>query len=151
YWIILTSACTIGTTVALACADDWGPENGNSNFTPEIFVDNNYSPFFYSGQFYYGIGHDETHLTRWNETNISEWSTWLNGTMTNEQVGYLLDMPGQATLDSAMAWPLPRPNLRPARLAGVIPNMKFIRFIKYLQYAKKCEAFALTPILPAWE
>ena len=46
YWITLTSALTISTAVVLACAGDWGPEYGTSNFTPEIFVDSAYSPFF---------------------------------------------------------------------------------------------------------
>ena len=48
--IALISACILGTAIALACTDDWGPEYSTSNFTPEIFVANAYSPFFYSNQ-----------------------------------------------------------------------------------------------------
>ncbi|GGA91073.1 hypothetical protein [Puia dinghuensis] len=149
-WIILTSACTIAATIVLACAD-MGPEYGTSNFTPEIFVDSAYSPFFYSNQFYYGIGHDEAHITRWKYDNIGDWGAWLDKTLSYETLDYLLDTASEATLDSAKAWFLAKPEYRPACLSAARLTPKLIAFIHYLAYAKKCEAFALTPIIPAWE
>ena len=137
YWITLTSLCTIGATVVLACAGDWGPEYGTSSFTPQAFVDSAYSPFFYSNQFYYGIGHDEDHINRWKAANIADWTAWLNKTLTPQLVDYFLNTAGPGSLDSAITH----------YKAGDRPAL----FIKYLSYAKKCEAFALNPIQQAWE
>jgi hypothetical protein len=157
YWIILTSACTIGATVALACAGDWGPEYGTSNFTPEIFVDSSYSPFFYSEQFYYGINHDEGHLTRWKYDNIGDWGAWLGkGVARYEELDYLLDSADSATIDSTIAWldgqrPAPPSSFAAYRILVNRSNKKVPAFFRYLRVAKQCEAFALTPIVPFWE
>ncbi|MBS1606219.1 MAG: hypothetical protein JST42_26410, partial [Bacteroidetes bacterium] len=101
YWLILTSV--IITAVALACAGDYGEEYGTSNFTPQVFVDTVYSPFFYSWQFYYGIGHDESHITRFNSSNTKEWSAWLGAAASPETIDYLLNTATGASIDSAAA------------------------------------------------
>jgi hypothetical protein len=137
FWIILISACTVSTAIVLACAGDWGPEYGTSNFTPEIFVDSAYSPFFYSGQFYYGIGHDEAQTTRWKYDLIPEWNSWLNKALSWEKVDYLLNTAGPAAIDSAAK--------------SSPPGKKVIDFFHYLRLAKQCEAFSLTPIPSSWE
>lgn len=103
YWIILISASCVSTGVVLACADEWD-DYGVSNFTPEAFVDSAYSPFFYSDQFYYGIGHDEAHISRFNNSNAAEWSAWLGGKAGIRELGILLDSTGAATIDSAATW-----------------------------------------------
>jgi hypothetical protein len=137
FWIILISACTISTAIALACAGDWGPEYGTSNFTPEAFVDSAYSPFFYSNQFYYGINYDEGQITRWKSDNIADWNNWLNKTLPKETLDYLLNTASAIAVDSA---------------AKTSPsNQKVAAFFHYLNLAKKCEAFSLTPIFQPWE
>ncbi|HLZ85636.1 MAG TPA: hypothetical protein VKQ52_00295 [Puia sp.] len=157
YWIILTSLCTVGTTIALACAGDWGPEYGTSNFTPEVFVDSAYSPFFYSSQFYYGIGHDEAHITRWKYDNIGDWGDWLGKGVTSvEELDYLLDTADTATIDNAIDWLSGRRSTLPATLSAYHlftnrNNKKVAAFFHYLHLAKKCETFSLTPILQPWE
>ena len=157
YWIILTSACTIGSTIALACAGDWGPEYGTSSFTPEVFVDSAYSPFFYSQQFYYGINHDETHITRWKYENIGDWAEWLGKSAARyEELDYLLDSARTPLIDHAITWfagssPTPPDILSKYRLCSDRNNKKALAFLQYLLLAKKCEAFSLDPILQAWE
>jgi hypothetical protein len=137
FWIILISACTVSTAIVLACAGDWGPEYGTSNFTPEIFVDSAYSPFFYSDQFYYGIGHDEAQITRWKYDLIPEWNSWLNKALSREQVDFLLNTAGPQAIDSA---------------AKTSPtSKKAADFFHYLRLAKQCEAYSLTPIPAPWE
>ncbi|HXB09911.1 MAG TPA: hypothetical protein VNW04_22460 [Puia sp.] len=156
-WIILTSACTIGSTVALACAGDWGPEYGTSSFTPEVFVDSSYSPFFYSEQFYYGISHDETHITRWKYENIGDWGEWLGkSTSRYEELDYLLDSAQTPLITRAVDWftgagPTLPDTLSKYRLCSDKRNKKALAFLNYLLVAKKCEAFSLNPILQAWE
>jgi len=134
YWLILTSI--IITAVALACAGDYGEEYGTSNFTPQVFVDTAYSPFFYSWQFYYGIGHDENHITRFNNTNTKEWSAWLGAPASQKTIDYLLNSATNAAIDSAAI--------------AQTTDKKLKSFLDYLRLAKKCEAFSLTTI-DHWE
>ncbi|MBS1659434.1 MAG: hypothetical protein JST68_00140 [Bacteroidetes bacterium] len=134
YWLILTSACCISTAVVLACADSG--EYMTSSFTPEIFVDEAYSPFFYSELFYYGIGHDEDQLIRFNNSNVQEWSSWLGKTVKPETLQYLLTTASSKAIDSG---------------ATRSSDPKSKAFFSYLQLAKKCEAFSLTPISRPWD
>ncbi|HEY4291000.1 MAG TPA: hypothetical protein VGN00_28055 [Puia sp.] len=136
YWIILISACCISTGIVLACAGDNGPEYGTSNFTPEVFVDSAYSPFFYSYQFYYGINYDENHITRFNRTNVQEWAAYIGKPAMTSTLDYLLNHAGTTSVDSALA--------RPAA------DKRTQAFLDYLKLAKRSEAFALTPI-ERWE
>ncbi|WP_281227618.1 hypothetical protein [Flavobacterium aquiphilum] len=73
-----------------ACADgDWG-WSFDSNFTPETFVDKSYSPLFLSADFFYGIGYDTEHTTRFNEENIKDWSTYLEGKINEKDLAFFL-------------------------------------------------------------
>jgi len=73
-----------------ACADgDWG-WSFDSNFTPETFVDKSYSPLFLSADFFYGIGYDNEHTTRFNEENIKDWSTYLEGKINEKDLAFFL-------------------------------------------------------------
>ncbi len=153
-WIILISACFVSTAIALACAGDWDPEYGASNFTPEIFVDSTYSPFFYSNLFYYGINYDDTHLTRWNTRNIQDWTTWLGKTARPEEVGFLLDTANITTIGQALDWMNGKRPVSPLPYCHLLTDKKdkkITAFLLYLHLAKKCEAFSLTPIRYAWE
>ena len=157
YWITLTSLFTIGATIVLACAGDWGPEYGTSSWTPQVFVDSAYSPFFYSNQFYYGIGHDEDHITRWRYENISDWGQWLGkATGRYEELAYLLDTADLATIGGMTAFVTGRSPLPPAPVAhfGLLRSpidKKAVAFLRYLDVAKRCESFALNPIRQPWE
>jgi len=156
WWIALSSACLLGTAIALACADDWGPEYGTSNFTPEIFVANAYSPFFYSNQYYYGIGHDEAQFTRWNEANSDDWSPWLGNHPPAQELNYLLDTANATKINEAAAWQdgrrttLPQP-LTTFHLFNSRSNKQVAAFLHYLTLDKKAEAFSLIPIRYPWE
>jgi len=154
-WIILISASSISTAVVLACADGY-EGYGVSNFTPEAFVDSTYSPFFYSDQFYYGIGHDEAHITRFNNSNTGEWSAYLGGKAPVRELSLLLDSTDGPTIDSAAAWfyqdkaPIPA-TLKTFRLLDDRTDRKTASFFRYLRLAKQCETFSLTPIPSFWE
>lgn len=156
YWITLISLCTIGATIVLACVDDWGPEYGTSSFTPEVFVDSAYSPFFYSNQFYYGINYDDKQITRWNAVNNAEWSGWLGNTAPAGEISFLLDSADAPTISSLAAYATGQTFTAPAQAARfrILQNRgdkKVIAFFRYLDLAKKCEAFSLTPIDQPWE
>ncbi|MEO5682667.1 MAG: hypothetical protein ABIQ88_08495 [Chitinophagaceae bacterium] len=151
-WIALISGCGIGTGIALACAGGWGEEYGTSNFSPEIFVDSAYSPFFYSDQFYYGIGHDQSQQVRFNNSNIKEWSAYLNKQVSNTELRYLLETASVAAVDSAARYMSGKNKLLSAYLPSLKDkNKRVAAFIDYLQLARQCEAFSLNEISNDWE
>lgn len=125
FWIGLISLPVIAGGIALACADGWGPDYGTSNFAPETFVDSVYQPFFYSDLFYYGINYDINHNKRFNNSNVEEWTAWLENKVPAADVEYLL------LYDTAIKLP---------------PSKKVTDFLAYLSLAKKCEAFALNDL-----
>jgi hypothetical protein len=156
YSIILISICVIGTGVALACAGDAGPEYGTSNFTPEVFVDSAYSPFFYSINFYYGIGHDENHDMRFNTSNIAEWSGYFSNKYPSAGFLYLLELSPASSIDSAASWlngnisVLPD-SLKSLNLFSNRNDKKVKAFIHYLSLAKSSEDFAANNRVNSWD
>ncbi|WP_300487497.1 hypothetical protein, partial [Flavobacterium sp.] len=58
-WLLSCSLLAgVAYTVIYACADgDWG-YNYQSSFAPEAYVDESYSPLFYSGDMFY-TGYDD--------------------------------------------------------------------------------------------
>ena len=75
-----------------ACADsgDWGIEF-DTNFTPETFVDKSYAPLFLSTDFFfYGIGFDDIHNSRFNDEIVQDWSDFLKGKMDDKTVKFFL-------------------------------------------------------------
>ncbi|HEX6429880.1 MAG TPA: hypothetical protein VF008_19435, partial [Niastella sp.] len=155
YVITLISPLIIGTGIVLACAGDWGPDYGTSNFTPEAFVDSGYKPFFYSNLFYYGISHDVQHDRRFNEANINDWSTFLGISGPRTEMEYLLLTASSASTDSmagylngkSKALPLTMQSFQLFRKS----NKKATAFITYLSHAKKCEAFAVNNLDYEWD
>lgn len=140
YWIILISACCASTGIILACADGWGEEYGVSNFSPEIFVANAYSPFFYSWQFYYGIGHDDQQDSRFNNNNVGEWKTFLQNQLPTAELQYLLEKAGTAAIDSAEK--VNNKNTGAKKLQA---------FFAYLRLAKEAESFSLNNLVNRWD
>lgn len=78
-----------GTIYACGGGDDWG-WSFDSNFTPETFVDKSYSPLFLSSDFFYGIGFDSEHSTRFNSANIKDWSEYLEGKINEKDLTFFL-------------------------------------------------------------
>lgn len=155
YVITLISSLAIGTGIVLACAGDWGPEYGDSSFTPEAFVDSAYRPFFYSEVFYYGIGHDTQHDTRFNEANINDWSTYLNNATPRKELEFLLVNATAETIDSLADYHTGKLKTLPltARSFSLFrkSDKKVADFIRYLSLAKKSEAFAVNNLEYAWD
>ena len=155
-WIALISCCCIGTGIALACAGDWGEEYGTSNFSPEVFVDSAYTPFFYSQQFYYKIGHDEIQDSRFNDQNLIEWSAFFSNQVNKDELQYLLEKATPGSIDSTADFIAQKTTTIPASLQAFNllkqkNNNRLPSFISYLQLAKKSEAFALNNITGSWD
>ena len=156
FWISLISICCIGTGIAIACAGGWDEEYGSSNFSPELFVDSAYSPFFLSDQFYYKIGHDENHDTRFNNANIKEWDSFLQNNARHEEIAFFLQEARASAIDSALLFIAGKKTALPAAmqsfsLFSTNTNKKLVAFLSYLQLAKKAEDFAVNNFKYSWD
>jgi hypothetical protein len=156
-WIIPTSILLIAAGIAMACAGgDWDKEYGASNFSPELFVDSSYSPFFYSNNFYYKINYESDQNSRFNNNNSREWAEYLNSLTQTASLDYLLQTASSADIDSAANYfstgkvtmlPSSMKNFALLKQNG---NKRIGAFLHYLQYAKKAESFAVNEIVESW-
>jgi hypothetical protein len=86
-----SAAALAACGVVFACAYEYLGNDYGSNFSPEVYVDKSYSPLFFSSQeFFYGVGFDDKHTSRFNESIVKEWSGYLKGKIPNEDLSYLL-------------------------------------------------------------
>ena len=150
------SICGMAAGIAIACSGDFGEEYGVSNFTPEVFVKSSYSPFFYSDAFYYKIGHDEIQNTRFNSSNVADWSVWMNHAIPEKELVYFLQKASLSTIDSISLWINGRQSAWPPYLKGFVSekkrlNKKLVEFFNYLRLAKISEEFAVNEIPEPWE
>ena len=143
--------------IVLACASGgWDEEYGVSNFTPEVFVDSSYSPFFLSTNFYYGIGHDENQITRFGSQNAADWYAFFGKSIPIDEFHYLLEKASFGETDSAFRFVSGKIAMLPDTLGrfGLFKLKKDKRlsaFLNYLVLAKKSEAFAVREIPLPWE
>lgn len=152
----MISIPVIGLGIAVACGGGYWTEYGTSNFTPEAFVDSTYKPFFYSQDFYYGIGHDDAHDTRFNETNTREWSGYFNNELPVDELRYMLTGATLESIDSASSFLAGKLKVLPLKMKAfklfqTKPTKKTTGFIRYLILAKQCETFALNNFQYKWD
>lgn len=149
-------SCLVVYGIVWACAGgDWD-DSDNSGFTPEAFVDSTYRPFFLSSeQMYYGVGYDDTHISRFNNVIVKEWQGFFNNTVTADELELLLISASVSQIDSVVAFvngsykkaPAGFDNLSLLRQKN---NDKIKSFFSYLSVAKKCEAFSTNKIAEWW-
>src|SRR5215213_6952930 len=86
--------------VVWACAGGEFMDGEDSNYAPEAFVDNAYTPFFYSVMFYYDISYDIKHNSRFNDGNVRDWKTWLGASVKETELDFLLNQTSKGYIDS---------------------------------------------------
>ena len=156
FWAVLISAVGIGAGIAIACAGGWDEEYGSSNFSPEVFVDSAYSPFFLSDQFYYKINHDNSHDQRFNDTNIKEWAAYLENKADRAQLSFLLQEAPATAIDSLASYTQGKLAVLPAAMTAYTGwkktgSRKLLAFLQYLQLAKQAEDFAINNVQYSWD
>ena len=140
--LLLISTTLVGLSVILACAGGWYSINDTTNYTPELFVDKSYSPFFYSYDYYYDIGHDEKQNERFNATVVSDWYNYLDKKFSINEIETILFKTTNKSIDSILKSKIPT---RFSSLQIVTSkDKKVIEFYNYLNLAKQAESFALT-------
>ncbi|NRS90278.1 hypothetical protein HNQ02_003216 [Flavobacterium sp. 7E] len=120
---------------------------GNSNFAPEAFVDNSYSPLFLSGDVFYGIRFDDQHDSRFNTLITADWETFLKGSMNAETVKFfLIDKSEKDINDLENYYSSKKENASSSKWSAVfnLNDKKVKAFLRFLYLAKKVEATSVS-------
>jgi hypothetical protein len=149
----LATALTGG--LVWACADGDYDDSQYSNFSPEAFVDPQYSPFFYASSVsYYGNVNDDSN-TRYNELVVKEWETHLKGKVSSKDLEVLLFKASDKGLDSVYKYSKGKLAVGPAGLPDVksfrLSSKELDTFLSYLLLAKSCESFAVQKRTYYWD
>ncbi|WP_133259745.1 hypothetical protein [Pseudochryseolinea flava] len=143
--VLFSFSILLTTSVIFACADWYMGYDSDSSFTPEVFADESYSPLFYSSQEpFYRVNYDTEHRSRFNNDITADWSAYLNGKISTEDVKYLLlDENANADIDLLFKAVQAKKGL-PARFASLnIADDKVKSFINFLHFAKVIEACSM--------
>jgi hypothetical protein len=143
-----SAAALAACGVVFACAYEYLGNDYGSNFSPEVYVDKSYSPLFFSSQeVFYGIGFDDKHTSRFNESITAEWSSYLKGKIPNEDLSYLLLNDSSAATVNQLHNEVLNKRIDPVWKNKVDLNDEKIKgFIEFMHHAKAIEASATQPI-----
>ncbi|TDO19044.1 hypothetical protein CLV32_4666 [Pedobacter duraquae] len=121
-----------------ACSD-YGYDDPSS-FAPEFFVDQKYSPFFYDSYNSYYLNADTAivvdNIDRFAGPMEKEWSAYLGGQLSAQQLQFLLFKASKTQIDS----------VKTEVVANL--NAQGKMFFNYLPLAKDCEVYSLSK--PDW-
>jgi hypothetical protein len=147
FLIFLSSILVIAGGIAWACSDGDYDDSMYSNFTPQAFVDAQYSPFFYTGySSYYGDFNDNSN-TRFNDQVVKEWQGYFSDKLDKGALNTLLFKATYRGIDSVSRYLKGSLAASPKNL----PDIKLIKvnrkqlddFLAYLLLAKSCEDFSV--------
>lgn len=148
--LIFSGVLLLSYGVIQACGGgDWFEDwyySYNSNFTPEAFVEESYSPLFLSGEIFYGIGFDDRHNSRFNDEITSDWENYLKEAMPKETVKFfLIEESAQDIIALDNYYTTQKSNQVVAKWATTVAlgNERVKRFITFLALAKKTETASL--------
>lgn len=125
-------------------------------FTPEYFVGNQFSPFFYtSTEVYYKLGYAESSNTQFNSLIVNEWDDYLKHQIAHSHLEYLLLKANDSGIDSAERYAsglIKTPPLGYTDSTKSNFNGKLVkRFINYLKLAHDCESYAVNNDWSDWD
>jgi len=148
--LIFSAVIILGYGIGLACADGWFYYDYDSDFTPEVFVDNSYSPLFFApDETFYGNGFDTEYNVRFNKAIVAEWADYLGTTIPQAQLSFLL-LNDSATTDIPDLYKAVKSKAKPPvpfqSLALSDPRVK--GFIEFLFHAKTIEKSSAPRIYP---
>ncbi|WP_333819596.1 hypothetical protein [Ohtaekwangia sp.] len=146
--VALFSVAAFGTCgIVLACADYFMEYDYDSDFTPEVYVDESYAPLFYSPQeVFYKVGFDDVHTSRFNDDIVIDWSDYLKGKATREQVRYLLLNDSAASELDQLYSAIWKKTKAPARFSALnLADERIRSFVEFMHYAKMIEAYSTEP------
>lgn len=141
--------------IVWACGGGDYDENDYSSFSPEAFVDHQYSPFFYSSySTYYGYIMDDSNV-RYNESIVEEWNTYFDQKLDKTDLKILLLNTTLKGIDSVSKFASGQQNALPPNLTALklskIGKSRMEGFLAYLLLAKECESFAVNDVRYSWD
>jgi hypothetical protein len=156
FLLIFSLAFISAAGIVWACGGgDWD-ESEYSNFSPEAFVDAQYSPFFYnSWQSYYGYDVNDNSNTRYNQQVLKEWGSYLGKKIAEKDLNTLLFNASYGRIDSAYQYfkgnlKSSTDSLSSIRDSG-LSKKQGDTFFTYLLLAKQCEQFAVSNQTYYWD
>ncbi|RAV60020.1 hypothetical protein DIU36_03370 [Mucilaginibacter rubeus] len=137
-----------------ACADSY--EQEYSVFTPEYFVNKQYSPFFYTGnEVYYGLGYTDGSNTWYNDIIVDEWYDHFNHQFSKASLQYLLIKASAGAVDSISQKSAGALKVLPAKYpvmsTGTVSAKMLKAFYSYLKLAKISEAYSVNDQYYSWD
>lgn len=111
-----------------------------SNFTPEAYVDASYSPLFASWDVFYRIGFDTEHVSRFNNEIEKDWTQYLAGKMSADQVKFFLLKKDASAAINQLYQAITQHQKAPAEYAAL--NLRDARvqgFVTFMHYANIIE------------
>lgn len=158
--IIFSAATAFTSGIVWACA--WYEPDDSSVFSPEYFVDKQYSAFFYdSDNTWYDRDAREDapnqydNNARYNQETVKDWDGYLNHQLPRETLQLLLFGTSRRGLDSVQKKLSGTLATLPPAYAGVTgfkgDVQKLKNFISYVTIARRCEGFAVRDTWEAWE
>jgi hypothetical protein len=154
-FLLVFSFCTLAIAgVIWACADSY--EEDYSVFTPEYFVNKQYSPFFYSGnEVYYGLGYTEGSNTWYNDIIVDEWYDHFNHQFNKASLQYLLIKASAGATDSIHRKSTGTIKVLPAKYpaisTGTVSAKMLNAFYSYLKLAKSSEDYSVNDQYYSWD
>jgi hypothetical protein len=134
--------------VIYACAGgDWESYDYNSDFAPEVYVDESYTPFFYapSDLFYTGGEWENDHITRFNDDIAAEWSEYLKGRLPADQVSNLLLAKESSGVEQLYTALQKKQQAPPAYSRVNLVDERVKGFIVFMHLAKEIENASTSP------
>ena len=156
-FLLIFSALSITVAgIVWACGGGDYYDDENSSFTPEAFVDPQYSPFFYeSSTTYYGSEFNDNGNTRFNKQVVDDWYAYLDKKVGRQILDTLLIKSSQGFTDSVYRnfkgklkdLPAGMPDLSKSNA----DEKQLDLFLSYLTLAKACESYAVNQEYNYWD
>ncbi|WP_430615172.1 hypothetical protein [Flavobacterium sp. JP2137] len=140
----LAVSVTAGVIYACGGGDYWGYDY-NSSFAPETYADASYRPLFFSSEErFYGIGYLDDGIGRFNSDITTDWSEYLRGKLSAEEVGFLLlDKNAAVIIEQLHEYGGNKRKQHP-RPAVDLKEKRVKNFVDFLYEAKQLEAYSTT-------
>jgi hypothetical protein len=154
-FLLVFSFCTLAIAgVIWACADSY--EEEYSVFTPEYFVNKQYSPFFYTGnEVYYGLGYTDGSNTWYNDIIVDEWYDHFNHQFSKASLQYLLIKASTGAIDSVYRKSTGAIKVLPAKYpvisTGTVSTKMLHAFYSYFKLAKSSEDYSVNDQYYSWD
>lgn len=147
--LVFSVVLAMGYTTFYACGGgdyDWSWEY-ETNFTPETFVDQKYTPYFLSQDLFY----DGSNLTNaadlFDEDVVLDWSSFLNGKLKNETISFFIaDTSNSVVADLYNFYTKNKSSKNATNWSKKIDlkDKKIKDFIEFLHFAKPIQEYSVS-------